>query len=48
MMPTAPGKEGFSSAGLAQTQLSLLASTSSLAPLQADKICSSWGRICMV
>ena len=37
MMPAAPGKEGTSSAVLAQTQFSLLASTPSpsLAPLQA-------------
>lgn len=48
MMPTAPGKEGTSSAVLAQTQFSLPASTPSLAPLQADKICSSWRRISMV
>lgn len=45
MMPTAAGKEGTSSAVLIPAQFSLLDSTPSLAPLQADKICPSWGRI---
>lgn len=48
MMPAAPGKEGTSSAVLAPAQFSLLESTPSLAPLQADKICPTWGRISMV
>lgn len=48
MMPAAPGKEGTSSAVLAPAQFSLLESTPSLAPLQADKICPTWGRINMV
>lgn len=38
MVPTAAGKEGTSCAALAPAQFSLLESTPSLAPLQADKI----------
>ena len=50
MTPAAPGREGTSSAVLAQTQFSLLASTPSpsLAPLQADRTCPVWGRISLV
>ncbi|KAI5128875.1 Rotatin [Manis pentadactyla] len=42
-MPAAPSKESASSAVLAPAQFSPLESTPSLAPLQADKICPSWG-----
>lgn len=47
MMSTAASKEGTSCAALAPAQFSLLEPTPSLAPLQADKICPSWGRISM-
>lgn len=48
MMPAAPGKESASSAVLAPAQFSPLESTPSLAPLQADKICPSWGEVSMI